>query len=181
MKETKNLEKRQRETRQRASCRLEDGEEVKDERRRRRRRRRKTPRAEMERSSVSCRTNYRNIQEPGSAESISIRSFTLFLWLSQSSSSPPLLHPLTLFFLPFSILSYDPGGVTFGEVLPAVLFSSVCKRFLSTSREQWGRADALKYFLFLTGEQNKTLVISVFIAFEPHLIVQSLTRHFRVA
>lgn len=105
MKETKNLEKRQRETRQRASCRLEDGEEVKDERRRRRRRR-KTPRAEMERSSVSCRTNYRNIQEPGSAESISIRSLALFLWLSQSFSSPPLLQPLSLFFLFFHFPFY---------------------------------------------------------------------------
>lgn len=72
----------------------------------------------MERSGFSDRTNC--IQEPVSAESISSPSTISF---------PRSLCPL-LFVSPpsfFSILSYDPTGVTIGEVLPAVCFPSVCE------------------------------------------------------
>lgn len=65
-------------------------------------------RTEMERSNFSDRTNYRNMQEPGSAESISSRSpnsSPLFPSLAVSFA----LRLSSLFFL-FSILSYDPGG-----------------------------------------------------------------------
>lgn len=95
----------------------------------RKKRRRKTGRAEMERSNFSDRTNYRNIQEPVSAKSISSRSpifSPLFPWHALS------VLPSSFFFL-FSILSYDPGGVTIGEVLPALRFPPSVKVFFHTT------------------------------------------------
>lgn len=128
--------------------------------RRKKRRRRKTGRAEMERSNFSDRTNYRNIQEPVSAESIS----------SPSPISSPLFPSLTVSFAPrlsslffFSILSYDPSGVTIGEVLPAVSFPSVyeCSLLqhpgsrepaLNRSRAHWVQSpvsyDVISFFVF---------------------------------
>lgn len=71
----------------------------------------------MERSGFSDRTNYRNIQEPVSAERIS--SPDLFPVLFSPSFLPPFLY-----FPPIS--SYDPSGVTIGEVFPALSSPSVC-------------------------------------------------------
>lgn len=65
----------------------------------------------MERSNFSCRTNYRNIQEPGSAESISSRSLNLFpsvslaLAVFQLFIPPPPPHSLFFFFFHFILRS----------------------------------------------------------------------------
>lgn len=102
---------------QHASCRLRDEEEVKEEKERRKEERW----VEVERSGSSDHTNC--IQEPVSAESISSHSamFSLAHYVLCSSAFLPLF---------FSILSYDPTGVTIGEVLPAVCFPSVCEHSL---------------------------------------------------
>ena len=76
----------------------------------------------MERSKFSDRTNYRNIQEPVSGERISGRSL-LSSPLLLSFTVSFALHLSSLFF--FSTLSYDPSGVTIGEVLPALSFPAV--------------------------------------------------------
>lgn len=77
---------------QHASSRLKDEEEVKEEKgkkvEKKRRRRKMRGRSEMERSNFSDRTNYRNIREPVSAESIS-RRFPI---------SSPLFPSLTVSF-----------------------------------------------------------------------------------
>lgn len=78
----------------------------------------------MERSSFTDRTNYRNIQEPGSAKSI--RSY--------SPVASPLFPSLAVSFFN---LCYDPSEVTVGFVLRTntdallkVLFSRLLHSFI---------------------------------------------------
>lgn len=93
-----------------ASCRLKDEEEVKEERERRKEREeeKKDGRTEMERSNFSDRTNYRNIQEPVSAESISSHS-TISSPLFPSLAVSFALRLSSLFF--FSIYLTIPVGL----------------------------------------------------------------------
>lgn len=119
-----------------ASCRLRDEEEVKEERewRKEKEREKKDGRTEMERSNISDRTNYRNIREPVSAESIS----------SHSTSSSPLfpslavsftLHLSSLFFFPF-ILRSQWGYYWWGTSCTKFSFS-VQLLSLTTLGEPW--------------------------------------------
>lgn len=119
---------------QHASCRLKDEEEAKEEKGRRREKE-----EEVGGEKKTRRTEYGNIQLlrshqfTGTFRSQVLEKALAAVPQSLSRSFPPLLCPLLSVSPPsfFSILSYDPGGVTIGEVLPAVSFPSVCECSLS--------------------------------------------------
>lgn len=132
---------------QHAFSRLKDEKDVIEEKERRgeKRGRRNTGRTEIERSNFSDHTNYRNIQEPVSAESIS----------SHSPISSPLFPLLTVSFLSlvpisffFSILSYNPSGITIGRGTSCREFSfSVWVLSITTPGELWAGTGAIEVSL----------------------------------
>lgn len=183
MKETKNLEKDEEEKpRQRASCRLEDEDEVKDKRsikkgggERHRELEWKDPTSRVAPITGTFRSQ---VLQKTLAAVPSISS-PLFPWLLETLSSPSLLHPLTLFlfffsFL-FSILSYDPSGVTIGEVLPAVSFSSVCKMLSLNNQGAVRPLRSIKVLFVPFCWKGKTSVILSFYCFGSALN-QSITK-----
>lgn len=127
---------------QHASCRLKDEEEVKEEKGRRRRRRRRK-RGEERRGGLKWK-------DPTSQIAPITGTFRSQVLQKTLAAVPPNLFPsfslarcvfcspflLPLIFL-FSILSYNPSGVTVGEVLPAVTFLQ-CFSALSLSHDNQG-------------------------------------------